>query len=170
MPVSESVPGHFRLSRRLATPHLPQGAPTSPALANLAAFSLDRRLTGLAAAVGARYTRYADDLVLSSDRRLRTPEAMIAEIAADEGFRVNAAKTRVMGRGQRQTVTGVVVNAHPNVPRAEYDTLKAILHRAALDGPAGLDPSHLLGRIAWIESLNPARGAKLRARFATITS
>jgi hypothetical protein len=168
VPLSASVPEHFRLSRRLATPHLPQGAPTSPALANLAAFSLDRRLTGLAAAVGARYTRYADDLVLSSDRRLRTPQAMIAEIAADEGFRVNAGKTRVMGHGTRQTVTGVVVNAHPNVPREEYDRLKAILHRARLDGPAGLDPAHLLGRIAWVESLNPARGSKLRARFAAV--
>ena len=158
-------PGHFRLSRRLATPHLPQGAPTSPALANLAAFALDRRLTGLAAAVGARYTRYADDLVLSSDRYLRTPQAMIAEIAADEGFRVNAAKTRVMGRGTRQTVTGVVVNAHPNVPRAEYDRLKAILHRAPLDGPAGLDPSHLLGRIAWVESLNPVARSETARSF-----
>ena len=37
---------HHRLGRRLATPHLPQGAPTSPALANLAAFGLDRRLAG----------------------------------------------------------------------------------------------------------------------------
>jgi RNA-directed DNA polymerase len=94
---------------------------------------------------------------------------MITRIAADEGFRVNAAKTRVMGRGTRQNVTGVVVNAHPNVPRAEYDTLKAILHRAGHDGPAGLDPSQLLGRIAWVESLNPARGAKLRDRFAAIS-
>jgi hypothetical protein len=168
VPVAESVAEHYRLSRRLATPHLPQGAPTSPALANLAAFSLDRRLTGLAAAVGARYTRYADDLVLSSDHHLRTPQTMIAQIAADEGFHVNAGKTRVMGRGTRQTVTGVVVNAHPNVPRAEYDTLKAILHRALLDGPAGLDPAHLLGRIAWVEALNPVRGAKLRARFLAV--
>jgi RNA-directed DNA polymerase len=168
VPLSESVPGHYRLSRRLATPHLPQGTPTSPALANLAAFRLDRRLVGLGAAVDARYSRYADDLVLSSDRHLRTPQTMITRIAADEGFRVNPAKTRVMGRGARQTVTGVVVNAHPNVPRAEYDTLKAILHRAVHDGPAGLDPPHLLGRIAWVESLNPARGAKLRARFAAI--
>ena len=73
-----------------------------------------------------------------------------------------------MGRGRRQTVTGIVVNAHPNVPRADYDALKAILHRASLDGPAGLDPAHLLGRIAWVESLNPSRGAKLRERFARI--
>jgi hypothetical protein len=168
VPVSESVPGHWRLSRRLATPHLPQGAPTSPALANLAAFALDRRLTGLAGAVGATYSRYADDLVFSSDARLRTPVAAIAEIAHAEGFRVNARKTRVMGRGRRQTVTGIVVNSHPNVPRAEYDALKAILHRASLDGPAGLDPAHLLGRIAWVESLNSSRGAKLRERFARI--
>jgi RNA-directed DNA polymerase len=168
VPAEESVPGHWRLSRRLATPHLPQGAPTSPALANLAAFALDRRLTGLAAAIGATYSRYADDLVFSSSARLRTPVDAIASIARAEGFRVNAAKTRVMARGRRQTVTGIVVNAHPNVPRAEYDALKATLHRAAHDGPAGLDPTHLLGRIAWVESLNPHHGAKLRERFAAI--
>ena len=168
VPVDESVPGHWRLSRRLATPHLPQGAPTSPALANLAAFALDRRLTGLATAIGATYTRYADDLVFSADAYLRTPAAAIAAIARDEGFRVNVAKTRVMGRGRRQTVTGVVVNARTNVPRAEYERLKATLHRAALDGPAGLDPTVVLGRIAWVESLNPARGAKLRAAFGRV--
>jgi hypothetical protein len=81
VPAEESVPGHFRLSRRLATPHLPQGAPTSPALANLVAFRLDARLTGLAAAIGARYSRYADDLVLSADQHLRTPHDAIAEIS-----------------------------------------------------------------------------------------
>ena len=93
---------------------------------------------------------------------------MIAAIAADEGFRVHAAKTRVMGRGRRQTVTGIVVNARPNVPRAEFDRLKAMLHNAARHGPGDLDPAHVQGRIAWVESLNPARGAKLRAQFAAI--
>ena len=96
VPVEESVPGEFRLSRRLATPHLPQGAPTSPALANLVAFHLDARLTGLAAAIGARYSRYADDLTFSADHYLRPPHDAIATIARAEGFRVNAAKTRLM--------------------------------------------------------------------------
>jgi hypothetical protein len=168
VPAEHSVPDAFRLARRLATPHLPQGAPTSPALANLAAFRLDARLAGLARELGATYTRYADDLVLSCDHRLRPPLAMIAEIAAAEGFRLNPAKTRVMSRGRRQTVTGIVVNARPNVPRSEYDRLKATLHRAALDGPGELDAARLLGRIAWVASLNPGRGAKLRARFDAI--
>jgi RNA-directed DNA polymerase len=168
VPPDASVAGHFRLARRLATPHLPQGAPTSPALANLAAFRLDCRLTGLAAAVGARYTRYADDLVLSSDRRLRVPVRAIGEIAVDEGFHVNAAKTRVMARGGRQLVTGIVVNERPNVARGDYDRLKAIVHNAAVRGPGELNPAELRGRIAWVESLNPARGAKLRAGFDAI--
>jgi hypothetical protein len=66
-------------------------------------------------------------------------------------------------------VTGIVVNARPNVARQDYDELKAILHRARVDGPGELDPAHLLGRIAWVASLNPQRGAKLRAGFDAIT-
>ena len=59
-PDSRQGDAHHRLGRRLATPHLPQWAPTSPALANLAAFRLDRRLSGLAASLEVNYTRYAD--------------------------------------------------------------------------------------------------------------
>jgi hypothetical protein len=170
---------YWRLGRRLATPHLPQGAPTSPALASLAAFSLDRRLAGLAARFGARYTRYADDLAFSGEAALgqRTGRlaGLVAEIALDEGFRLNRAKTRAMPRSSRQQLCGVVVNEHPNVPRREYDLLKAILHDAARNGPAaanrGEHPdfrAHLLGRIAWVAQLNPARGQRLRERFAAI--
>lgn len=170
----------FWLGRALATPHLPQGAPSSPALANLAAFRLDRRLAGLANAAGLRYSRYADDLTFSGGvqlrRRRRHLEALVAEIAHDEGFTINQRKIALHSAGGRQSVCGIVVNVRPNVLRSEYDELKAILHNAAIHGPAGQNrtgiadfQAHLRGRISWVASLNPARGEKLRRRFAEIS-
>jgi RNA-directed DNA polymerase len=173
------IPAYWRLGRRLATPHLPQGAPTSPALANLAAFSLDRRLAALAESLGVSYTRYADDLALSGPAWLAERSggllATVAGIAREEGFLLNEAKTRVMTSAGRQHLCGIVVNRHPNVSRREYDRLKAILHNAARRGPQHENRtghaefrSHLMGRIAWVEQLNPVRGRKLRERFAAI--
>lgn len=114
---------------RLRTPHLPQGAPTSGALANLAAYRLDVRVTGLAAKVGATCSRYADDRVLSGDRELAraatTLIARLAAIASEEGFSLNFRKTRVMTAGARQRITGIVVNEKLSAPRAELDQLRA---------------------------------------------
>src|SRR5829696_3531179 len=119
---------HARLGRRLATPHLPQGAPTSPALASLAATGLDRRLAGLAPAMIARYSRYADDLTFSgpADLPARTLIRVAAGIVREEGFAVAPAKTRVLRSHERQLVCGAVVNERVNVARREYDRLKAI--------------------------------------------
>ncbi len=178
-PTLTAVTAHHRLGRRLATPHLPQGAPTSPALANLVAHRLDRRLAGLARSVGAMYSRYADDLVLSGDRELqrraRATRAAVAAIVADEGFVLHPAKSQLMHRAGRQRVCGMVVNVAPNLAREEYDRLRAILHDAATHGPehanrAGLPNfrAHLTGRVAWASSLNPARGARLHAQLAAI--
>lgn len=172
------VQPRFWLGRQLATPHLPQGAPTSPALANLAAFRLDRRLSGLAARSHLRYSRYADDLTFSGPvpRRRRGPLVeLVAKITADEGFRLHPDKSRLRTASQRQLVTGVVVNTTPNIPRDEYDRLKAILHRLASNRPDGCGAgapadlqAHLRGRVAWVISLNPHRGEKLRRLFAAI--
>ena len=85
------------------------------------------------------------------------------------------AKTRVLRAHERQLVCGVVVNEDANVTRGEYDRLKAILHDAGRNGPAAANRAgvpefraHLLGRIAWMGSLNPARGARLRERFERV--
>jgi RNA-directed DNA polymerase len=173
------VDAHHRLGRRLVTPHLPQGAPTSPALANLAAFRLDRRLRGLANSLEVTYTRYADDLTFSGSVRLlrvaNTLRRAVAEIAHEEGFAVNDHKSMLATRAGRQRVCGVVVNERLNVPRPDYDVLKAILHNSIVHGPASQNReqvpdfrAHLLGRISWVGSLNPPRGEKLRSQFAQI--
>ncbi len=161
------------LRTALAMPHLPQGAPTSPALANLVAYRLDARLAGLASACHATYTRYADDLTFSTDVPAAAPRLLAATraIARDEGFSLNDAKTRYATSAGRQRVTGVVVNAGTNVAREEYDALKALLHDARVNGPAAANRAgvpdlraHVLGRVAWVSALNPARGARLRER------
>lgn len=170
---------HWRLGRRLASPHLPQGAPTSPALANLAAFGLDVRLTALAEAWGGRYTRYADDLALSSargwGRRTSALVEAVTEVVRDEGFSVHPRKTAVMPRRDRQRLGGLVVNDVPRVSRAEVDRLRAILHNCRRHGPASQNrddhpafADHLRGRIAWVGHHDPVRGARLLATYDAI--
>lgn len=170
---------HWRLGRKLAAPHLPQGAPTSPAMANLAAYRLDVRLTALAEAWGGSYTRYADDLAFSGDRGWGSGTSRLLDavgrIVVDEGFRLNARKTGVMPRGGRQRLGGLVVNERPRVAREEVDLLRAILHNCRRHGPstqnrAGVPAfeQHLRGRIAWVAQHDPARGARLLAEHAAI--
>jgi hypothetical protein len=164
---------------RLRTPHLPQGAPTSGALANLAAFGFDVRVAGFARAIGAAYTRYADDVALSGGRdlarRATSIVARIAAIAHDEGFSVNFRKTRVMVRAGRQRIASVVVNDKLAVARDEIDRLRAMLHNCVRTGPAAQNRdghadfrAHLLGRVSWVGSLDPTKGAKLMAMFERI--
>jgi len=177
---SRQLSAHHALGRQLATPHLPQGSPTSPALANLATFNLDRRLAGLADSLEITYTRYADDLTFSGPaslvRRAQLLRRAVRDIARDEGFTVNESKSTLVTRAGRQRVCGVVVNQHPNISRAEYDRLRAILHNSIVHGPASQNRAatpdfraHLLGWISWIASLNPQRADKLRREFARIS-
>jgi hypothetical protein len=156
-----------------ARQHLPQGAPTSPALANLCAYRMDCRLAGLARSAGAEYTRYADDLAFSGDdgfeEGVERFSTHVAAILIEEGFTVQYHKTRVMRRAVRQHLAGLIANVHPNVRRSEFDRLKAILTNCAKFGPASqnrdnhpLFRSHLEGRVGFVEQVNPAKGQRLR--------
>lgn len=159
--------------------HLPQGAPTSPALANLCAFTVDARLAGLAEKFGARYTRYADDLLLSGGdlfrRDVHRCEVFATAILLEEGFAVACRKTRIMPSSVSQRAAGLVLNAHVAVPRRERDILKAILTNCLRHGAASQNRSghpefaaHLLGRIAHVAHVHPANAEKLRALYDQI--
>ncbi len=147
-------------------------------MANLCAFGLDRRLTGYAEAVGATYTRYADDLTFSGSDlavRQRGIVAAVRRIVQEEGFTLNPGKTRIRGRTARQLVTGVVVNTSTRLPREDLDLLRAILHNCLVHGPAGQNrlrhndfQAHLRGRIAWVASLDAEQGRRLQATFDQI--
>jgi retron-type reverse transcriptase len=159
---------HVALGERF----LPQGACTSPAITNLLCRRLDKRLSGLAKKADFSFTRYADDLTFSGDDTSEVGRLLraIRKVIVAEGFEEHAKKTRVMRRGRRQEVTGLVVNVRPTVPREEIRRLRAILHNAER---SGLDAqnrenvpdfaAHLRGRVAFVEMVDKERGEKLRA-------
>ncbi len=149
---------------------LPQGACTSPAITNVLCGKLDRRLAGLAKSTGWTYTRYADDLTFSGEDPAQTTHVLgcARSVLEAEGFVLNADKTRVMRRGRRQEVTGVVVNDKPAVDRREVRRLRAILHNCARTGMAAQNrdnhpdfAAHLAGKVAWVKMVDPRRGAAL---------
>lgn len=183
---TSAIPGNMPIDRKnlySLTPylrrHLPQGAPTSPALANLSAYMLDVRLLGMAKSFGANFTRYADDLTISGpedlSRGLQTLIPLVQQIIRQERFQSNASKRRVLRAHQRQSIAGVVVNARTNVARVDYDRLKAILTNCVRTGPLQQNrdrvedfAAHLRGRIAHVLQLNSARGQRLMAIFEKI--
>jgi RNA-directed DNA polymerase len=162
-----------------ARPHVPQGAPSSPALANICAWRVDCRLAGIAKAAGAEYTRYADDLAFSGDagfeRRVERFSVHVAAILLEEGFYVNHRKTRIMRSGVRQHLAGLVTNQRVNVARRDFEILKATLHNCVREGAESQNRSahptfraHLEGRVSFVESIHPAKGLRLRAMLERI--
>ncbi len=107
---------------------LPQGAATSPVITNIIAQRLDKKLSSLADAYGAIYTRYADDITFSSMHNLYQKNSLfrkkIEGIVEEENFYVNPTKTRVQKRGYRQEVTGLIVNTKVNVTRRYLKQLR----------------------------------------------
>jgi DNA gyrase/topoisomerase IV subunit B len=154
---------------------LPQGACTSPAITNVICRRLDARLTGLAKRFGFTYTRYADDLSFSSEsgRDVNALQWSVRKVLAEEGLAENTAKTRVMRASQRQEVTGLVVNTGLTVTREYYKTLRATLHNCAKHGLASQNRDghpdfarHLRGKVEFVCSVDPERGAKLKDALA----
>ncbi|MCB0030896.1 MAG: putative DNA binding domain-containing protein [Anaerolineales bacterium] len=146
-----AFPFHFNdkvatiLAQICSLPHcLPQGAPTSPIIANLICAKMDSQLTQLARTHHCYYTRYADDLTFStslahfpkslatiiSEEGERTVEIReeLARIIHKNGFRINPKKVRLQTRDHQMEVTGLVVNRKVNVKRSYIRHVRAILH------------------------------------------
>jgi hypothetical protein len=169
-----SADERWQIWQTYCSAHLPQGAPTSPMLSNLCAYRLDLRLAALARKLNADYTRYADDLAFSGgielERERRRFHVAVCRIVLEEGFAMNTRKTRVMRLGTRQQLAGLVINAHPNIARREYERLKAILHNCVTHGAAAQNRTGkrhfreiLIGRVQWVKQIHPEHGRKLQS-------
>lgn len=123
---------------------LPQGSPSSPIISNMICLRLDKDLKKLARRYDLIYTRYADDITLSSKEKF--PDAIaklnhsgegasvnlgddLVSIINDNGFQIKHSKTRMTGTSRRQEVTGVVVNEKCNLPRQYLNGIRGEIGR-----------------------------------------
>ena len=173
----------IRIYRMSQVGHLPQGAPTSPMLANLVFRGLDEQITKLIDGLDLTYSRYSDDLIFSTTREnftRRDAEDLVREVEgllSKRGFRTNANKTTIAPPGARKVVLGLVVNdSIPHLPKRFKDALdihlyfaekRTIAAHAKLRGFVRVSGflAHLHGLITYAESVEPERGRIARKRF-----
>ena len=155
---------------------LPQGSPASPAITNLVCRRMDKRLEGMAAKLGFVYTRYADDLTFSAANSAEANANVgkllrrVRWIVRQEGFAAHEKKTRILRRGRRQEVTGVVVNDKPGVPKDVLKRFRALLFQLEKDGPEGKRWGHrsgtavlpsAVGFASYVAMVDPEKGRPL---------
>lgn len=152
---------------------LPQGAPTSPRLANILSIPMDRRLAGLARSRGAVYSRYADDLVFSFDADEQDVVHEVVHIAKliiweswDFEMEVHHKRKLHIRRAgwNRQEVCGLVVNdGPPRLPRETRRALRAMRHQLLKGAHPKAVPTQLAGWMS-LEGMIRQQGAVLDRR------
>ncbi|MEP7298551.1 MAG: retron Ec67 family RNA-directed DNA polymerase/endonuclease [Burkholderiales bacterium] len=133
---------------------LPQGSPCSPVISNLIGHIMDIYLVRLAAATGCTYSRYADDLTFSSNKRSFPARVAsksdddehrwvagtgLARLLGKSRFSLNEQKTRMQYRDSRQEVTGLTVNKKINVPAEYRYKVRAMVHKLFTTGEFTVD-------------------------------
>jgi retron-type reverse transcriptase len=155
----------------LNEPVLVQGASTSPGLSNIICQRLDKRLSSLANKLGVNYSRYADDITFSGDDESLPKISIIRKIITYEGFNINWEKVGKFRKGQKQIVTGLLVDGHVRVPkkfkkeiyRHLHFCMKygALSHFQRISPDKGYRKEWLLGKILFVNSIEPNEGKKM---------
>ena len=159
--------------------HLPQGAVTSPYLSNIVSLKLDKRISGLADKFNAKYSRYADDITISGNKKIKAMLPIIEKIIEEEGFEINSAKTRIQYKYRAQEVTGLTVNAGKvNVDRRYIKKLMQEIYYCKKFGPSGhlahvgIDKlnfkEHMYGKAYFVKMVNEDLGKKILDELAEI--
>lgn len=151
---------------------LPQGAPTSAYLANLICRRMDARIAGYCNKHNIVYTRYADDLMFSSDDRdaLRHSYGVVKHIVEDEGFILNTDKTHFAGNKSRKEVLGITINyKRCNTPKEMKRNVRAMIHHAVATGDySGL--MRIRGYISYISSVEGGYKKKIRGYIESLAA
>lgn len=147
---------------------LPQGAPTSPALSNIIAYSMDTRLLRLAQRYGLTYSRYADDLTFSGESIPREDFlSKLNTIVIKEGYALSVKKTRFIGENRRKIITGISISSGQKltIPKAKKREIRKNVHFILTRGVdahqrhiGSTDPAYLkrlVGYLHYWQSVEP---------------
>lgn len=149
---------------------LPQGAPTSPKLANLVSQQLDARIQGYAGPKGIIYTRYANDLTLSSNtvKKLEKARDIIGLISKSEGLKINSTKTKLTGSRSRKSVTGLIVTKEGvGIGREKYRELRSHIYNLFKDNNG--DVNKLTGHLSYVYSVDKRNFKRLKTYINNIS-
>lgn len=140
--------------------HVPQGAPTSPALANIICRQMDRELKSLGDNNDLIYTRYADDISFShklKNFKITKILESTKKIVEYYGLQLNNKKTRVLRPHKRMSITGVVINEKLSTPKFVWRNVRAQLHNLIKNNSTLTSHEYqkLRGKIEWIGLFRP---------------
>lgn len=162
---------YFNELYKLEEAVLVQGAPTSPSISNLVCRRLDLRLSTLANKLGVNYSRYADDITFSGSEDKLPGVRLLKNILEDEGFKINWDKLGKFKKGQRQVVTGLLINNRVRIPKKFKKEIYRHLHFCVKFGAyshfdrinpgKGYKKEWLLGKIKFVYSIEPDEAKKM---------
>ena len=158
---------------------LPQGAPTSPQLSNIRCIKMDKRIQLLCKAYNASYTRYADDITISGSCNLEKIKDIVISSIREEGFEINANKTRILHPYQRQEITGLIINnGIIKVPKEYKRELRKEIYYCKKYGPTNHQEyigdnhsflkEHLYGKAYYVKMIEPEIGEQLLSELDEI--
>lgn len=150
---------------------LPQGAVTSPYIANLVTYHLDVRLNGLCSRKDIVYTRYADDLSFSSNNRtkLNSIEKIVKYIVKEEGFEINEKKTRYLSNDVKKTITGITINNEEvHIDKALKKKIRAMIFNSIVNKNYTRNDK-IKGSIAYVDSIEKGYKEKILKYIIQIT-
>lgn len=151
---------------------LVMGAPSSPMLANRAMLDADREIEGLVRALdpSAIYTRYSDDIAISSRNYINTEVLQrVSEVLNSYGFEVNRAKTRWMGKGGARTIAGISFTQDGRITLGQRRKreLKRLLYGFMVDSEAtSADARIVLGRLNFSRSIDSEYVDRLLVKYS----
>lgn len=150
---------------------LPQGAPTSPLIANLLWLRPAHRIQGVADKHGFGHTISGDDVFLSGEKRAAKYKTFLKRVINEEGFTVNDLKTKAVPSNRSQTVVGLSVNQKLNVPKVYRKALRNEIHRHGLSDKDENGQNRqkkrasLAGKTAYVKHINSFQGGKLQQKL-----